>query len=317
LYKTVSGLGNLGSQDMQFDKSNANKLYYTSGNTLYYTLINENPLVEYTEKTWDEGDYTGGSSATLGFTHKGQSQNSNVFLFDDGANSLIVSWKRDTDESETLSRPANYNESHLQRNDDSDPYVLVMTDSPTQATRRYNRDFSDAGTQISTGTPHNDMNNTKWFYSLWGSGICGVGQETLASPGDDSWLENHTCSVSDGIPSNHIDGGYYGQWLVVGQYQANDNGNDGDIMPNSAYWDEYTNEIYIVKQSDGTTWRLAHSRSRPLLACSDEPRYWAQPHAVISPNGRYIAYKSTWNNAIDVTDVYLLSVPSEGQLLIK
>lgn len=69
-------------------------------------------------------------------------------------------------------------------------------------------------------------------------------------------------------------------------------------------WALYTEEIVAVKIDGSAIYRLAHSRSRSA------DNYWAQPHAAISRDGRFVAFDSnmgisTTGNA-QYADVYAI-----------
>lgn len=69
-------------------------------------------------------------------------------------------------------------------------------------------------------------------------------------------------------------------------------------------WALYAEEIIAIKIDGSATYRLAHSRSRSA------ENYWAQPHAAISRDGRFVAFDSnmgigTTGNA-QYADVYAI-----------
>lgn len=82
--------------------------------------------------------------------------------------------------------------------------------------------------------------------------------------------------------------------------------------PSRGNWDLYEDEIVVARIDGGAIYRLAHARSR---SAED---YWAQPHAAISRDGKYVVFTSNMANpngcprnmhaANQCTDVYLIKV---------
>ncbi len=66
------------------------------------------------------------------------------------------------------------------------------------------------------------------------------------------------------------------------------------------YTKPFQNEIWLVKtDGSGQVKRLAHHRS----SMAD---YWRSPFAQISPDGRFIAFNSDWNNPNQPQDIYII-----------
>lgn len=82
--------------------------------------------------------------------------------------------------------------------------------------------------------------------------------------------------------------------------------------PSRSNWDLYEDEIALARVDGGAIYRLAHARSR---SAED---YWAQPHAAISRDGKYVVFTSNmaYPNGCprnmratnECTDVYLIKV---------
>jgi len=89
-------------------------------------------------------------------------------------------------------------------------------------------------------------------------------------------------------------------------------GNRGFQAPSPANWRLYEDEIILARVDGSAVSRLAHARSRSAEA------YWAQPHAAISRDGKYVTFTSNMaypegcspNTHVpgDCTDVYLIKV---------
>jgi hypothetical protein len=86
----------------------------------------------------------------------------------------------------------------------------------------------------------------------------------------------------------------------------------GFQAPSPANWRLYEDEIILARVDGSAVYRLAHARSRSAEA------YWAQPHAAISRDGKYVTFTSNMaypegcppNTHVpgDCTDVYLIKV---------
>lgn len=80
--------------------------------------------------------------------------------------------------------------------------------------------------------------------------------------------------------------------------------------PTRRNWELYEDEIILVRIDGAVTYRLAHARSRSAES------YWAQPHAAISRDGKYVVFDSNMayaregcpTNIEDCADVYLIKV---------
>jgi len=113
-------------------------------------------------------------------------------------------------------------------------------------------------------------------------------------------------------------GGPSQPWVALSFFDARTPGpefftNDANYQsPNSSNWQLYEDEITIVKVDVSATYRLAHARSRTRES------YWAQPHASISRDGKYIVFTSNMafpngcpsNMHVpgDCSDVYLINI---------
>lgn len=82
--------------------------------------------------------------------------------------------------------------------------------------------------------------------------------------------------------------------------------------PGAANWKLYEDEIVLEKVDGSSVYRLAHARSRSA------ENYWAQPHAAISRDGKYLVFTSNMafpngcpenmHVANECSDVYLIKV---------
>jgi hypothetical protein len=82
--------------------------------------------------------------------------------------------------------------------------------------------------------------------------------------------------------------------------------------PSASNWQLYEDEIILAKVDASATYRLAHARSRSMES------YWAQPHASISRDGKYVIFTSNMafpngcpanmHVAGDCSDVYLIKI---------
>ncbi len=80
--------------------------------------------------------------------------------------------------------------------------------------------------------------------------------------------------------------------------------------PSSHNWGLYEDEILLARVDGSAIYRLAHARSRSAES------YWAQPHAAISRDGKYVIFDSNMAYAqtgcpseiVDCSDVYLIRV---------
>jgi hypothetical protein len=88
------------------------------------------------------------------------------------------------------------------------------------------------------------------------------------------------------------------------------NNNQNVQVPSSKNWKLYEDEITLASIDGGAIYRLAHARSRSA------ENYWAQPHAAISRDGKYVVFSSNMaypsgcpakmHAANECTDVYLI-----------
>jgi len=102
-----------------------------------------------------------------------------------------------------------------------------------------------------------------------------------------------TCLL-DNQPSWHISyrGSASQPWAAISFFDDRKPGpelfNDNKQFeaPSSKNWQLYEDEIMLVRIDGTAVYRLAHARSRSAES------YWAQPHAVISRDGRYVVFTS-------------------------
>jgi hypothetical protein len=79
--------------------------------------------------------------------------------------------------------------------------------------------------------------------------------------------------------------------------------------PSRRNWQLYEDEIIVARIDGSATYRLAHARSRSAES------YWAQPHAAITRDGKYVIFDSNMaypngcpSGIRDCSDVYLIKV---------
>jgi hypothetical protein len=151
--------------------------------------------------------------------------------------------------------------------------------------------------------------------------------EGFSNPCQSGWgldirQQNNSSSACllDNQPSWHISyrGSASQPWAVISFFDDRKPGpelfNDNKQFesPSSKNWQLYEDEIVLVRIDGSAVYRLAHARSRSAES------YWAQPHAVISRDGRYMIFTSNMaypngcpanmHVANECSDVYLIKV---------
>ena len=134
-----------------------------------------------------------------------------------------------------------------------------------------------------------------------------------------SLLSTATC-LFDNQPAWHISyrGSASQPWTAISIFGTGSTGPElfttsgGYAAPTTGNWQRYQGEIILAKIDGSAAYRVAHTRSRTLES------YWAQPHAAISRDGRYVTFTSNmaWPNgcpagmhvAGDCSDVYLIKI---------
>jgi hypothetical protein len=75
-----------------------------------------------------------------------------------------------------------------------------------------------------------------------------------------------------------------------------------DPCPLPPPWRTWDDEIVAIQTSspgNATVWRFAHHRSRVAMDTTGMGSYfWYQPHAVVSPNGRWALFTSNWEKTL-------------------
>lgn len=130
-------------------------------------------------------------------------------------------------------------------------------------------------------------------------------------------LTSATCLV-DRQPSSHIS--YRGNpsqpWVALSFFDERKKGPElfnhdpGFAPPSYGNWGLYEDEIMLARIDGGARYRLADARSRSA------EYYWAQPHAAITRDGKYVIFDSNMAYAQsgcptgmeDCSDVYLIKV---------
>lgn len=124
----------------------------------------------------------------------------------------------------------------------------------------------------------------------------------------------------DKQPGLHVSyrGGASQPWAAISFFDERKTGpelfssNSGFQAPSPKNWALYEDEIMLARIDGGVVYRLAHARSRSA------ENYWAQPHAAISRDGKYVVFTSNMTHPKgcptgvsvpdECTDVYLIKV---------
>jgi hypothetical protein len=124
----------------------------------------------------------------------------------------------------------------------------------------------------------------------------------------------------DGQPSWHVSyrGSASQPWMAISFFDDRNPGpelfgnNKGLQPPTAGNWHPYEDEIVLARIDGRAIYRLAHARSRSA------ENYWAQPHAAISRDGKYVVFSSNMahpqgcpSNMLvsnECLDVYLIKV---------
>ena len=132
-------------------------------------------------------------------------------------------------------------------------------------------------------------------------------------------LSSAACLL-DNVPYWHISyrGGTSQPWITLSFFDSRTPGpeyftKDANYQTiSSGNWQLYEDEIVVGKVDGSSVYRLAHARSRSMES------YWAQPHAAISRDGKYIIFSSNMAHpsgcpanmhvANDCSDVYLINL---------
>lgn len=131
---------------------------------------------------------------------------------------------------------------------------------------------------------------------------------------------NSAICLLDNQPYWHISyrGSASQPWFAISFFDSRTPGpeffsSDGSYQTAStANWQLYEDEIILEKVDASKIYRLAHARSRSMES------YWAQPHAAISRDGKYVVFTSDMAHpngcpanmhvANDCSDVYMIKV---------
>ena len=132
-------------------------------------------------------------------------------------------------------------------------------------------------------------------------------------------LQSALCLV-DHPPYWHVSyrGGPSQPWVALSFFDDRKQGpelfstNPKYEAPSAANWKLYEDEIVLAKIDGSSIYRLAYARSR------SSENYWAQPHAAISRDGKYVVFTSNMafpagcpenmHVASECSDVYLIKI---------
>jgi hypothetical protein len=169
-----------------------------------------------------------------------------------------------------------------------------------------------------------DLNGNPIYASVVNSSVLSSATNPCAGGwGLDVRQLNNTKSaicLLDNQPSWHISyrGSASQPWIALSFFDTRTPGpeffsSDGNYQTASTgNWQLYEDEIMLAKVDASKIYRLAHARSRSMES------YWAQPHAAISRDGKYVIFTSDMAHpnscpanmhvANDCSDVYLIKV---------
>jgi hypothetical protein len=197
---------------------------------------------------------------------------------------------------------------------------------------------AEQGVRLWTGTSLVHMQNVNTNHYDTGSDLNGnpvflavnnsVTLPSITSPCASGWgldvrqlnnLQSAICLL-DNQPYWHISyrGGASQPWIAISFFDSRTPGpeffsSDGNYQAiSTGNWQLYEDEIVLPKVDGSKVYRLAHARSRSMES------YWAQPHAAISRDGKYVIFSSNMAHpngcpanmhvANDCSDVYMIKV---------
>src|SRR5437762_4706111 len=279
------------SSEPRWSRSDANVLYYNSGNQLKRYNVS-----------------TGATSAVHTFseyssiTGKGESDicfDGNHFVFA-GDNRYVFVYEISTDSKGPVFDTGGRGFDSLYITPNDNVSITWLGGGVELFNRNMNslRQLTRAGGHMDYTRDTNGDEVLIWANSADPSPICdnGIGKVRLSDG-------NQTCLLSlDWSLAGHISGTDNSGSVFVETYAP------GDPAPGSSGWVPYTNEILKVKLDGIQVERLAHHRSRPLDSYNYEPRVSA------SRDGSKIIYASNFGigSPTYYADTYLISVSGGG-----
>src|SRR5436309_9310337 len=279
------------SSEPRWSRSDANVLYYNSGNQLKRYNVS-----------------TGATSAVHTFseyssiTGKGESDicfDGNHFVFA-GDNRYVFLYEIGTDSKGSFFDTCGRGFDSLYITPNDNVSITWLGGGVELFNRNMNslRQLTRAGGHMDYTRDTNGDEVLIWANSNDPSPVCDNGiVKVRLSDG------NQTCLLSlDWSLAVHISGTDNSGWVFVETYAP------GDPSPGSSGWKPYTNEILKVKLDGSQVERLAHHRSRPLDSYNYEPRVSA------SRDGSKIIYASNFGigSPTYYADTYLISVSGGG-----
>jgi hypothetical protein len=211
--------------------------------------------------------------------------------------------------------------------------------SPEEGARLWNGStlvhLQDATNHYDTGY---DLNGNPVFIAKNNAAtLAGITNPCASGTGIDArQIDNFQSSICllDNQPPWHISyrGGVSQPWVAISFFDDRPVGpqqfspelfsNDAHYQPpTSENWELYEDELVVTKIDASTAHRLAHARSR------SNGIYWAQPHAAISRDGKYLSFTSNMAFANgcpanmhvsgDCSDVYVIQLQSNSGLTIS
>lgn len=319
-----------------WDASNGSVFYYTHNSSLYSGTISGNSVASKVVHTFTEYlDITSPDSADLSqdgdhVALVGQNSNSTMDVF-----VWSISQQTKTSKYTTTCTVSGSVTSTPQ------PGCLhkIQLTANNLLTIQFGNDGSGAeqGVRLWNGSTlvhlQNATNHYDTGYDLSGNPVfIAVNNSTtllgLANPCPSGWgmdvreLNNFASSICllDNQPYWHISyrGGSSQPWSAISFFDYRTPGpefftSDSNYRaPTSSNWQLYEDEIVLAKVDASAVYRLAHARSRSMES------YWAQPHAAISRDGKYVVFTSNMANpngcpanmhvANECSDVYLIQV---------
>jgi hypothetical protein len=119
------------------------------------------------------------------------------------------------------------------------------------------------------------------------------------------------CGGSPYCPGIHLSANNYQTpgWAAISTYAPNGMWSDSQLFMieldrNKAIWklEPGQSREMLSPSEDARVWRLAHSHSVGSA-------YWAQPHATIDHDGKYIYWGSNWDSDGDTIETYMIELP--------
>jgi Abnormal spindle-like microcephaly-assoc'd, ASPM-SPD-2-Hydin len=309
-----------------WDATNGNVLYYPMGNSVYRGTISGSSVTQTLLHTFNE--YSGVSSPDA------------ADLSQDGDHMILVGQNSNgTMDIFTWSFSQN-SKTYVYTTSCTGGCLHKLQFSPdNRLTIQFNGDGTgtEQGVRLWTGSRlvhiEDNTNHYDTGYDLNGVPIIVARGNSLTLSGETNpcpsgWgmdvrqLDNVNAAVCllDNVGSWHVS--YRGDasqpWIAISFFDTNSPGpeffsSDSNYRTiSTSNWQLYEDEIILAKVDGSKVYRLAHARSRSMES------YWAQPHAAISRDGKYVVFSSDMAHpngcpanmhvANDCSDVYMIQI---------